>query len=129
MVFLAVASSTIIAGRLADRFQKRKLILIIGGALMVPLIWLMGSATTLSQLILLNCIAWFTGSLSLAMVGILAGLFADENERGRVFGLIGLSVGIGSVIGSFAAGPIADRWGYQAPVSYTHLTLPTNREV
>src|SRR5258705_223672 len=43
-----------------------------------------------------------------------AGFFAAENERGRVFGLIGLSVGIGAVIGSFAAGPIVDRWGYQA---------------
>jgi MFS family permease len=113
-IFFAVALGAIIAGWLADRFQKRKLILIIGGALMVPLTWLMGSATTLSQLTFLTGIAWFIGSMMGAMVGILAGLFAEEHERGRVFGLLGIAVGIGGVLGSFAAGPIVDRWGFPA---------------
>src|SRR5689334_3036755 len=61
-VFLAVAFGTIIAGWLADRFQKRRLTIIVGGALMVPFIWLMGSATTLSQLVLLNAVGWFIAS-------------------------------------------------------------------
>jgi MFS family permease len=113
-IFLAVALGSIVAGWLADRFQKRKLTLIISGACMVPLTWLMGSATTLSQLTLLVSVTWFIGSMMGAMVGILAGLFAAEHERGRVFGLIGLAVGIGATIGSFAAGPIVDRWGYPA---------------
>jgi MFS family permease len=113
-IFIAVAAGTIIAGWLADRFQKRKLTLIVGGAFMVPLTWLMGSATTLSQLTLLTGVTWLIGSMMAAMVGILAGLFAGEHERGRVFGLIGLSVGIGGTIGSFAAGPIVNQWGYPA---------------
>lgn len=120
-IFIAVALGTIIAGWLADRFQKRKLILIVGGVLSVPLTWLMGSATTLSQLTLLVCVNWFIGSMMGAMVGILAGLFAGEHERGRVFGLIGLAVGIGGTIGSFAAGPIVDRWGY--PVMFQVAAL------
>lgn len=113
-IFIAVALGTIIAGWLADRFQKRKLILIVTGASMVVVTWLMGSATTLSQLTLLMCVNWFMGSMMGAMVGILAGLFAGEHERGRVFGLVGLAVGMGGTIGSFAAGPIVDRWGYPA---------------
>lgn len=113
-IFVAVALGTIIAGWLADRFQKRKLTLIVAGALMVPLTWFMGSATTLSQLTLLVGVTWLIGSMMGAMVGILAGLFAADHERGRAFGLIGLAVGIGGTIGSFAAGPIVDRWGYPA---------------
>src|SRR5215207_8862538 len=111
-IFIAVAAGTIFAGWLADRFQKRKLTLIVGGVFMIPLTWLMGSATTLSQLTLLTGITWLVGSMMAAMVGILAGLFAGEHERGRVFGLIGLAVGIGGTIGSFAAGPIVNQWGY-----------------
>ncbi len=126
-IFIAVALGTIIAGWLADRFQKRKLILIVAGALSVPLTWLMGSATTLSQLTLLVGVNWFIGSMMGAMVGILAGLFAAEHERGRVFGLIGLAVGIGATIGSFAAGPIVDRWGYPVlfqVVAFSYAVVP-----
>jgi MFS family permease len=113
-IFIAVTLGTIVAGWLADRFQKRKLTLIVGGTLIVPLTWLMGSATTLSQLTVLVSLTWFIASMMAAMVGILAGLFAADHERGRVFGLLGLAVGIGGTLGSFAAGPIADRWGYPA---------------
>ena len=113
-IFVAVALGAIVAGWLADRFQRRKLTLIVAGALMIPLTWLMGSATTLTQLTILVSISWFAGSIAGAMVGILAGLFADQHERGRVFGLIALGVGIGGTIGNFAAGPIVDRWGYSA---------------
>src|SRR5712672_1917072 len=55
LIFLAVAFGTILGGGLADRFQKRKLTLIVCGVIIVPLTWLMGSATTLSQLTLLTC--------------------------------------------------------------------------
>jgi MFS family permease len=113
-IFIAVALGTIIAGWLADRFQKRKLTLIVAGAIIVPLTWLMGSVTTLSALTLLMSATWFFASMMAAMVGILAGLFAEEHQRGRVFGLIGIAVGIGATIGGFAAGPIVDRWGYPA---------------
>ena len=63
---------------------------------------------------LLASLTWFLASMVPALVGILGGLFAPEAERGRVFGLLGLGVGIGGTIGSFAAGPIADHWGYAA---------------
>jgi MFS family permease len=120
-IFMAVALGSIGAGWLADRFQKRKLTLIVGGAWVVPLTWLTGSATTLSQLTLLVGVTWFILSMMIAMVGILAGLFAGEQERGRVFGLIGLGAGIGATIGSFAAGPIVDRWGF--PVLFQAAAL------
>jgi MFS family permease len=113
-IFAAVALGSIVAGWLSDRFQKRKFTLIVGGALTVPLTWLMSSATTLSQLTVLVALNWFIASMVAAMVGVLAGLFAEEHERGHVFGLIGLAFGIGATIGSFAAGPIVDRWGYPA---------------
>ena len=30
---------------------------------------------------------------------------------------------------TLAAGTVPSAWAFPAPVSYTHLTLPTNREV
>jgi MFS family permease len=127
-IFVAVALGTIIGGWLSDRFQKRKLTLLVAGVLIVPLTLLMAAATTLTQLTLLTAATWFLVSIVTAIVGILAGLFAGEYERGRVFGLLGLGVGIGGAIGSFAAGPVVDRWGYQAlfqaaAVGYTVVPL------
>ena len=113
-IFVAVTLGTVLNGWLADRFQQRKRMLIAAGVLSVPLTWLMGSTTTLTQLTLLAGATWFITSIVTGMVGILAGLFAAEHERGRVFGLLSLGVGIGGTIGSFAAGPIVDHWGYPA---------------
>ena len=48
----------------------------------------------------------------MTMINILAGLFAREDERGKVFGTLMLTSPIGALIGGLSAGTIADRWGY-----------------
>lgn len=47
-----------------------------------------------------------------APIGALAGLFAENSQRGKVFGLLGTTTPVGAVIGRLAAGPIADHWGF-----------------
>jgi MFS family permease len=110
--YLALAAGTIAAGWLADRFQRRKLPLILAGAICVPTLWLMGRAATFWQLTALTALNWFFGGMGLALISILTGLFTDERDRGRIFGILSLSGGFGTLIGGLSTGPIVDRWGY-----------------
>jgi MFS family permease len=112
--FLALTVGTLVAGWLSDRTQRRKALLILSGIILVPALWLMGQATNTGQLTLLTAIVWFLGGMELTLISILAGLFAAETERGRVFGLLALTAALGGLIGGLTAGPIAERLGYPA---------------
>src|SRR5262249_8450316 len=48
----------------------------------------------------------------LAMVNILAGLFAPEHERGRIFGILGITGGLGSVIAGEIIGQVLKQSSY-----------------
>ncbi len=112
--YLALALGTLAAGWLSDRFGHRKRWLIVSGLVNLPAIWLMGKASTAWQLTALTSAVWFLVGLDLALTPILAGLFAGPAERGKVFGVLGLAIGLGAVIGGFSIGAMADRWGYPA---------------
>ncbi len=119
--FLALALGTIFAGWLSDRLQRRKILSIISGALAIPLIWMMGQAVKIWQLTIVTATIWFLFGMAFASLNVLAGLFAAENERGKVFGLLGLTMGLGAIIGGLSVGPIVDRWGY--PTMFSVLCL------
>ncbi len=119
--FLALAAGTFFAGWLADKLQRRKFLLILSGATMIPLIWMMGQARNIWQLAAATAAVWFLLGIGGAVLLILAGLFAAENERGRVFGLLGLTIGLGAIVGGLSVGPIVDRWGY--PTMFSVLCL------
>ena len=112
--FLALAISAVFAGWLSNRLQRRKSMLIVGGLVMIPTVWLMGQVTTFVGLTVLTALLWFLAGITTTIVSILVGLFVDDSERGRIFGIIGLSAPLGGIIGGFASGAIVDRWGYQA---------------
>ena len=50
--------------------------------------------------------------MSIALVTIMTGLFASEDEREKVFGIIGASIGFAALIGGLTAGPLVDHRGY-----------------
>jgi MFS family permease len=112
--YLALTAGTLSAGWLSDRFQSRKVPLVVAGVFMVPSTWLMGQAADIWQLMALTAVCWLMGGISGTSANILAGLFAGEADRGRVFGLLALTSPLGALIGGLAAGSIADLWGYQA---------------
>lgn len=119
--FFALAIGTLVAGWLSDKFQNRKQLLIIAGVLMIPVLWLLGQVSNPWQLTALTSTVWFLGGISLTLIGILAGLFAEQMERGKVFGLLALTSGLGALIGGLTVGTIADKWGY--PTMFFTLAL------
>jgi MFS family permease len=119
--FFWMAVSTIIAGRLSDRLGRRKELLLAGTILTLPTTWLMGQATTPTQLTLFMVMGWFVAGFVVTSLNILVGLFAPEGERGRIFGFVALAGGFGGLAGGLFSGPVVDRWGY--PTLFTLLTL------
>jgi MFS family permease len=111
-VYAALTAGTVAAGWLSDALQHRKALLIVAGVVNVPATWLMGQATTIYQLAALTATVWFFGGMQLAMLGVLAGLFAEESERGKVFGILGMTVSLASLLAGSTMGSVADRRGY-----------------
>jgi MFS family permease len=105
---------TLAAGRLSDRLQRRKAILLISMALEIPFVWATGRVTGVWQLIVLTDAAWFLGGIGVTLISIIAGLFAGPAERGRVFGILAAAVGLGTLLGGLSMGFLVDRWGYPA---------------
>jgi MFS family permease len=112
LAFLAVTLGTLAAGWLADKFQRRKALIILAGALNIPTTWLMGQATAFWQLAILTAFVWFFVGVGFTTVNILAGLSAGEAERGKIFGILAINTSLGALIGGFVSGPIVERWGY-----------------
>jgi MFS family permease len=71
----------------------------------------------------LTALLWFCGGLGLALMGILTGMSAHEDQRGKIFGILSLTGGLGALIGGLAAGALVDRWGYPTLFSVTAIFL------
>ena len=109
--YFAIAASAVTAGWLSDKFQRRKILLILVGVLAIPSTLLLGQVPSFGHLIVLTAVLWFLGGMGLTLVSILAGMCAKKSERGKVFGTLALTGALGSVIGGLTTGPIADRYG------------------
>src|SRR5258708_1926663 len=110
--FLSLSLSNIVGGWLSDHFQSRKNLLILGGTLAAPISVIISQVTNVSLLMILMGGLFFTMGITMTMTNILAGLFADEGKRGRIFCILGLSFGTGVFMGSLLGGWIVDLWGY-----------------
>jgi MFS family permease len=112
LAYLAITAGTLVAGWLSGRFARRRSWLALAGVLGVPVTWAVGQATNLWALSVLTAGLWFLGGLGLTLTSILAGLSAGSGERGKVFGFLSMTAGLGSLIGGLITGPLVDRWGY-----------------
>ncbi len=119
--YAALAVGTLAAGWLSDRYQRRKQMIILSGLVCIPFLLLLGTAQNIWILALYSSAVFFLGGAAIALTGILAGLFAGEEERGRVFGVLLLAAPVGAVIGGVSTGLIVDSWGY--PAMFAALAL------
>lgn len=113
-LFVAVTAGTVAGGWLSDRFQHRKPLIIMAGLAVATSFFLVSRVAILWHLIVLLDVAGFFAGITSGAINILAGLFAEETERGKVFGALALTIGLGALIGGLTSGPIADRWGFPA---------------
>jgi MFS family permease len=118
---LAMTAGTVTAGWLSGRFRRHRIPALVAGLVFIPALWLMGQVTTLGGLIMAVTVSFFCASLVLASNNITAGLCAKGSERGKIFGLLALTSGFGTLLGGGLTGPLAGRWGYAS--MYTVLAL------
>ena len=112
ITYIGLAAGTISAGWLSDRFQLRKATMLVSTTIMIPLTWVLGKTTSVAVLTGLSASIWFLGGINLTTISIITGLFAEETQRGRIFGVVALMGPVGAILGGLTMGPIADRWGY-----------------
>ncbi|MCB0193779.1 MAG: MFS transporter [Anaerolineae bacterium] len=110
--YLAMAVGTIAAGRLAEQFGGYKRLLVGAGLLCAPALGLMGQAATTGILVVLTMLVWFLVGVIVALLNIVAGLSVNPAERGKVFGVVFLSVPLGALAGGATLGALADWGGY-----------------
>lgn len=123
VAYLALAIGTLTAGWMSDRIQHRRALLGLVGLVGVPITWWMGQVDRVWALMTLTAIVWWIGGFGMTLTRIVAGLTAPGDARGRVYGLLSLAAGLGSLTGGLLTGPIADRWGYSTMFGVLALFL------
>ena len=109
LVYVGLVAGALGAGVVSNRLGRRKLPHILAGAIAVPVVWGMGRVRSILGLTLLTAALWLLGGLSIALINILAGLCAEAQERGRVFGILGMAGGVAAILGGLSTGPAVDR--------------------
>jgi MFS family permease len=110
--FLCLALGNMTPGVLRKAFRHRRLLLVASGVLMMVLTWVGGRVTSVLQLAIVTGAIWFLGGVVFSQGATLIGLAAEAKDRGTAFGILGMTNGLGSLIGGLAVGRIADRFGY-----------------
>jgi MFS family permease len=113
LVYISIALSTVTAGWLSDKFQNRKTLLFWVGVMVIPATLLLSQLPSFNALVVLTAFIWFLGGMGLTLTSILAGMFSESSERGKVFGLLALTSALGTLLGGLITGPLADCYGYQ----------------
>ncbi|HVU15021.1 MAG TPA: MFS transporter [Phototrophicaceae bacterium] len=112
VTFLALSIGTVAGGWLFDQLPRRKPLLLIAGLVSAAATGLMSRTTDIGLLMALTSTAYLAGGIVLAITNALVGLLAEPSQRGKTFGIIGISLGLGNFIGGVASGPIVDHWGF-----------------
>ena len=111
-VYLGITLGAFSAGWISDGFHRRKLPIIVSGLILSPITLLMGKVDKIWELILVTAMLWYLGGLLLALFSILTGLSVGEEERGKIFGILAVTMGLGMSVGGLVVGWLVNHWGY-----------------
>ena len=111
--YFCLALGNMAPGMLPKTFRHRRLLLLASGIVFIPGTWLCGLVANVLQLAILTGVIWFFGGVVFSQVATLIGLTAEPEDRGTAFGIIGMTGGMGSLIGGLSLGYIVDRFGYR----------------
>lgn len=109
---LGYASGLMLIGPLGDRFARKPLILLLGGALTCALI-ATAFAQSLSLLVVSSFAIGLGASLAQQLIPLAAQLAAPE-RRGRAVGTVMAGLLIGLLAGRVVAGFLGEAWGWRA---------------
>jgi len=85
----------------------------VGGVLIAILTWMCGHVVNVLQLAIVTGVDWFFCGVVFSLGATLIGLEAEAEGRGTAFGILGMTNGLGSLIGGLSVGYIVDRFGYR----------------
>lgn len=111
LTYASITVGTLLTSWLAERLTHKGAF-VGAGVLGVPALVLLGQATALWQVVIFTGIVWFSGGIGLALVSVFTGLYADENNRGKSFGLMSLAAPLGAIIGGITVGRLVEWQGY-----------------
>jgi MFS family permease len=111
--FLCLALGNMSPAALPKDFRHRRLLLVACGVLEIVLAWLAGRVANVLQLAIATGAGWFLAGIIFSQGTTLVGLAAGPEDRGTAFGILGMTNGLGALIGGLTVGPIADRFGYR----------------
>jgi len=114
VTYLAIAIGAFFAGWISGTRLRRKIPIVLIILISSPPAWMIGRVDRLWALTLLTALLWFFAGMGLALISILTGLSIGEGERGKIFGILALASGLGSIIGGFGTGWLVKHWGYSA---------------
>jgi MFS family permease len=111
--YIMIAAGSLYAARLSRGTHSRRRWLI-ASSVGVPIgaAW-MAWAGDVWQLAAATALVWLCFGLAAPLSNTLIGLRASGAQRGRVFGIMGMTQGLGTLIGGATMGPAADRWTYR----------------
>lgn len=121
VAYLGLTIGTFAAGWVSDRTHRRRALLALAGLVGMPTTWWIGRMDEIWALVVLTGLVWSLGGFGMALTQVVAGLTAPRDARGRVYGLLALAMGLGSLTGGLLSGPVVDRWGY--PAMFATLAL------
>jgi MFS family permease len=110
--FGCLALGTFAPSLLPKHSVHRRALLVGSGILWVLLCLLVSRTTTLLPFAAGCGGFYFIGGVVFTQATVLTGLAAPEKERGTAFGIMGMTNGLGSLIGGFGVGWLADRFGF-----------------
>ena len=110
--FGCLALGTLAPGLLPKRFAHRRALLIASGILWVIVSLLTSRTTTLLAFAAASGAAYFLAGIVFSQATVLAGLAAPAPERGTAMGILGMTNGLGALVGGLGAGWLADRFGF-----------------